>query len=226
MNHLAHLLVARRTGTSPAGALLADAMRHINADAYPAAFLRGVKLHHAVDDFTDAHPAVARSRARLGDGARHYRGVLVDVYYDHCLACSWAKHTDEPLRTFADATYRALSVELAQPAAPAAPWVRRMIDADWLIHFRRPEGTSEALRRMTGRLRRPRLLDGAREKLAAEHDGLQADFDAFFPELLAHVDAVAAATDGPAPGPVTPPTSRTVLVADRTDSAPTMEPAE
>jgi acyl carrier protein phosphodiesterase len=189
MNHLAHLLVARRTGTSPSGALLADALRHIEGDDYPADFVTGVKLHHAVDDFTDAHPAVARSRARLDASARHYRGVLVDVYYDHCLAARWARFSEEPLRLFADATYATLSSELARPAWPEAPWVRRMIAADWLTRFGRPEGAFEALRRMTHRARRPRLLDDAARLLGAAHDGLQADFDLFFPELLAHVEA-------------------------------------
>jgi acyl carrier protein phosphodiesterase len=42
---------------------------------------------------------------------------------------------------------------------------------------------------MTYRARRPRLLDDAARMLGAAHDGLQADFDHFFPELLAHVEA-------------------------------------
>ena len=190
VNHLAHLLVARRTGTSYAGALLADALRHLEGERYPAAFLRGVRLHHAVDGFTDAHPAVARSRARLGKGARHYRGVLVDVYYDHCLALSWERYAPESLRTFADTAYDALESELARPGWPEAPWVRRMIAVDWLVHFRRPEGAREALRRMTWRTRRPELIEGALDGLRAAHDGLRADFEAFFPALLEHVEQV------------------------------------
>lgn len=189
MNHLAHLLIARRTGTSPSGALLADALRHLGDGERPPAFLEGVRLHRAVDDFTDAHPAVARSRARLGAGPRHYRGVLVDVWYDHCLARRWSRFSSIPLRDFASTTYDALQDELDRPGWPRAPWVRRMIEADWLTAFLGPAGAVAAIRRMRGRVRRPDLLELGVSALGPARSGLQSDFDVFFPDLLRHVDA-------------------------------------
>jgi len=59
------------TSSFPFGNLLADLVKGRDRAAMSARFLNGVRQHQAIDVFTDSHPIVHRSRARLGDGYPH-----------------------------------------------------------------------------------------------------------------------------------------------------------
>src|SRR5262249_24110257 len=71
------------------GNLLADLVKGRDRASMSPAFLEGVRQHHAIDVFTDAHQTVHRSRARIGGDFPHATGILVDVFYDHFLALDW-----------------------------------------------------------------------------------------------------------------------------------------
>ncbi|MBZ0267919.1 DUF479 domain-containing protein, partial [bacterium] len=82
MNHLAHALVAHRTGTSITGNLMGDFVKGRPEDTLDGALLEGVRLHRRVDAFTDDHPAFHRCRARVRPELRRFAGILVDVWWD------------------------------------------------------------------------------------------------------------------------------------------------
>jgi acyl carrier protein phosphodiesterase len=166
------------------GNLAGDFVRGVDVSSLSAPLLAGVVLHRAVDRFTDAHPAVQRSRARLPEHWRHYRGVLVDVFYDHFLARDFERFAGEPLDAFAARVYAALNDQLAhlpprlQAAAP------KMIEHDWLRAYAHREGLEIVLRGMSRRARRDVALEHAVAALDAEYDALSDDFESFFPELV------------------------------------------
>ena len=65
MNYLAHVALA---GPEPAGVLGGIAGDFVKGriDQHPdSSFANGVRLHRAIDRFTDHHPICARSRARF-----------------------------------------------------------------------------------------------------------------------------------------------------------------
>ena len=54
---------------------------------YPPAVQAGIRLHRAIDTFTDQHPVVRRSTQRLREaGYGKYAGVISDMFLDHFLA--------------------------------------------------------------------------------------------------------------------------------------------
>ena len=55
--------------------------------------------------FTDAHPTVHQSTARLHKNYSHYSGVIVDILYDHFLAKNWSKYSNEPLDVYVQNFY-------------------------------------------------------------------------------------------------------------------------
>jgi acyl carrier protein phosphodiesterase len=59
-----------------------------------------------------------------------------------------------------------------------------MAQLDWLGSYRRVEAVHVALDRMGERLKRGNALLGAGEELTANYAGLEADFRAFFPEVV------------------------------------------
>jgi acyl carrier protein phosphodiesterase len=193
VNWLAHAFLSEPDVEFRLGNLLADLVKGRDRAAMSPRFLDGVRRHQAIDSFTDSHPLVHRSRARIGPGYRHVTGILVDVFYDHFLALDWTRYSAESLDVFTARLYadlRAFSITLPEEARAG---IDRMIHDDRLGSYRRLEGIEATLRRVSKRLLartgRDLELEKAVSELLANFDGLGRDFAEFFPLLQAHVGA-------------------------------------
>lgn len=184
MNYLAHMLLADDTAESLLGNLAGDFVRGVDVSTMPAGMQRGVELHRAVDRFTDAHPLVRRSRRRLPQDWRHYRGVLVDVFYDHFLASEFERHAGQALDTFAERVYAALDAHIEQLPPRLQQAAPVMIERDWLRAYAHIEGLEVVLQGMSRRARRKVALHESTQTLRAQYDALRDDFEGFFPELV------------------------------------------
>jgi len=140
--------------------------------------------HRKVDAFTDAHAIVRASRARMAPARRRFAGILVDVFYDHFLALHWADYADQPLEAFAREVYALLRTREAILPERLRRIAPLMAQFDWLTSYRRVEAVHVALDRMGERLKRGNALLGAGAELTANYAGLEADFRAFFPEVV------------------------------------------
>lgn len=154
MNYLAHMFLSDGTPEGLVGNLAGDFTRGVDVSSLTPGVQAGIALHRAVDRFTDSHPVVLHSRRRLPDSWRHYRGVLIDVFYDHFLARDFEAHAGEPLDAFATRVYGSLCAhhELLPPRLQQAAPV--MIERDWLRAYAHFEGLEQVLRGMSRRARR------------------------------------------------------------------------
>jgi acyl carrier protein phosphodiesterase len=141
VNWLAHALLSEPDVEFRLGNLLADLVKGRDRDGMSANFLRGVKCHQAIDGFTDSHPVVHRSRARIGSGYRHVTGILVDVFYDHFLALDWNRYSTEPLDAFTARLYSDLRAHPITAPEEARAALDRMIRDDRLGSYRTIEGS-------------------------------------------------------------------------------------
>lgn len=162
----------------------------------PQEFLRGAARHKAIDAFTDAHPLVRQSRLRIDPRFRRVSGVLVDIFYDYCLARRWSVYTSEPLSAFTTSFYADVQTHPLALPAPARATLDRIVKHDLLGQYERIEGVEHSLRRISTYLesrwgRDYRLEESARELLAHEEE-FAADFAEFFPQLQAAVGHLAA----------------------------------
>jgi len=189
VNYLAHLLIADRLGACPLGTLMGDHVKGALDGRLTPEIRAGVALHRRVDACTDQHPAFRRSKRRLSPRFRHYAGILVDVFYDHCLALRWEENSSEPLDGFAGRMYDALRARRDQAPEALRPLIDGMRRVDLLTAYREARGIERALGNISRRLSRPNSLHLALEDLEAHRRGLDADFVEFFPELLAHLGA-------------------------------------
>ena len=191
MNWLAHAFLSEPDVEFRLGNLLADLVKGGDRAGMSAAFLDGVRRHQVIDAFTDTHPAVRRSRARLGSDFRHATGILVDVFYDHFLALDWDRYAAEPLDAFTARLYADVRTHPIELPAEARAAVERMLSEDRLGSYRRLDGIEAALRRVSLRLAARTGRDFGLERglsdLVAHFDGLRDDFAEFFPQLRAHV---------------------------------------
>ena len=172
------------------GGIVADFARNPEIALLPPDVQAGVQLHRLIDGFTDRHPIVHRSNARISARFGWFSGIVMDVYYDYILGRNWERYSSEPLQWFAGRSYQIL--EDAYPIAPPdAQWfIRRFIDGDYLVGYSTIEGIEKTLARLSERIaeripKRAMWLPDALPDLAAADAELTADFHAFYPELIA-----------------------------------------
>lgn len=182
MNYLAHLHLG---GSQPAqllGSLYGDFVKGPLAGRWPAEIEAGIRLHRRIDVFTDSHPLIAQARLRFPAERRRFSGILLDVFFDHCLARDWALYSAEPLDTFTLYVYRVLSAEAELPGRLAliAP---RMAAQDWLGSYRDFEVLEQVINGMARRISRPEALAGAMAELESLYRPLSEDFRQFYPQL-------------------------------------------
>src|SRR6185437_5386675 len=119
------------------GNLLADLVKGRDRAAMSAGFHDGVRHHQAIDAFTDSHPTVHRSRARVGGGYGHASGILIDIFYDHFLALDWGRYSPEPLDEFTSRLYRDIRAGTTHFPPEVQAALERMIAEDRLGSYRR-----------------------------------------------------------------------------------------
>ncbi len=93
------------------------ALKENDIEKFPSSIAKGILLHRGIDTFTDAHPIVHQSTARLHKNYSHYSGVIVDILYDHFLAKNWSKYSDEPLDKYVRDFYELLTEKFHNPSS-------------------------------------------------------------------------------------------------------------
>ena len=200
MNWLAHIVLAGPEPADQIGGVAADLVTAGQARSLPEDLRRGIALHHAVDAFTDRHPAVLAScrrlyRAGIGLPAAA-AGIAVDMLYDHLLARRWPRDVPAArpvtLEIFAAGFYRAAAGEtVACLPEKARRVLAKMAAEDWLTSYRELANVRLALEGIRRRLS-PRAAEACPLALAADvfaggPSTFEADFEAFWPELAAYV---------------------------------------
>lgn len=185
MNYLAHLCLADGSPDSIVGNFLGDFVKGRPEGRYPDTVVRGIRLHRAVDTYTDAHPAVRRAMTRIDASRRRYAGIAVDMAFDHFLARRW--QLDDPAafaatRNHAYAVLRARAGMLPERLQRILP---SLAGDDWLGSYAELDGIAFALERMSQRLRRANPLADTALDIERRYEALQSDFEAFWPDVRA-----------------------------------------
>lgn len=184
MNYLAHLYFSEPTPLAWSGSLMGDFVKGTVPTTFPAELSRHLKLHRHIDSLTQRSEIFQTSRRRLDPRFRYARSVLVDVFYDHFLACHWDEYSDQSLADFSQAVYRGLQscYDLLSPGLQQQ--LPRMIEFDWLTAYRRPEIVQRVLLRLEERLKHKIPLAAGFSQLELWRDELENDFAAFMDEAL------------------------------------------
>ena len=187
MNYLAHLFLAEDHPDAKLGSLMGDFVKGPIADNYSPIMRRAIVEHRRIDSFTDQHPIVTECRARLDTRFRRYGGILIDMFFDHCLARQWEHYSSEPLTDFARRMYQTVE-EHRHPLPGRMPIAMHyMIKYDSLVHYGTTEGIHRALQGIATRLKRPSALGDGINELTERPTEWQQAFHAFMPELIAVV---------------------------------------
>ncbi|WP_338877085.1 ACP phosphodiesterase [Spirosoma sp. SC4-14] len=193
MNILAHGYLSDRNDGFLTGNFIGDFIK--GDPASPRHKLRteevaGVRLHRAIDSFTDAHPAVAAVRELLHPRCHKYAGVAVDVFFDHFLARQFEPLTGETLDDFTAFFYAALRQLSLRFPASAVRMLDGMIRYDWISNYQTFDGIDRSLNGIARRTAFPSGLDTAIIDLERYYGQINSQFLQFWPELVEHASQV------------------------------------
>ncbi|MEO7311175.1 MAG: ACP phosphodiesterase [Chitinophagaceae bacterium] len=184
MNYLAHAYLSFNQPGLLVGNMISDFVKGKRQYDYPDYILKGIKLHRAIDTFTDEHAITRRAKEYFRKDYRLYSGAFVDVVYDHFLATDKKCFaTEAALQATANFTYETLEQHFDLLPAPFQPMLPYMKTQNWLLNYKYHWGIENSL---AGVVRRSKFLEESSTAFALflEHyDGLKTCYEAFFPEL-------------------------------------------
>ncbi|MEX1384324.1 ACP phosphodiesterase [Lutibacter sp.] len=184
MNFLAHLYLSKDNKNILIGNFISDAIKGKKYKKYPKEIQAGILLHREIDTFTDTHPIVKKSMRRLNKRYRHYNGVIIDILYDHFLAKNWSDYSEIPLELYAENVYSFLSENSDTFPEELQHLLPYMIQYNWLVNYASLEGIERVLKGMNKRTKGISKMDLAIEDLKLHYSEFEADFTAYFQELI------------------------------------------
>ena len=102
MNFLAHAVLSPEDDEILAGNVCADLIKGRVEHLAPPGIVAGIALHRAIDRFADRHRAFRACTAYVAAPRRRYAPVIVDVFFDHCLARNWGRYSSVDLDVFVE----------------------------------------------------------------------------------------------------------------------------
>ena len=182
MNILFHLYLSGDDPELLVGNFMGDFVKGPLDDTYPPRIRQGLLLHRKIDAFAQRDAHFQRSRLRLPAHYGLYRGVLIDLFYDHFLAKEWSSWSGVP---FADYIVWAQQIVEKQRAIlpPRLQELAAPIFNEILPSYQKISGTELALRRMSRRVRRANPLAEGGGELTRHYAALQEDFSGFTPAV-------------------------------------------
>ncbi|WP_457610860.1 acyl carrier protein phosphodiesterase [Lutibacter sp.] len=183
MNFLAHIYLSKNNKNILIGNFIADAVKGNKFNNFPAEIKAGILLHRAIDNYTDKHPIVRKSKRRLHKRYKHYDGVIIDILYDHFLAKNWHNYSKIPLEVYANNVYSFLQENNELFPTKIQNILPYMIEYNWLVAYASIEGIGKILQGMNKRTKGVSKMDMAIEDLKLYYTEFESDFTTFFIEL-------------------------------------------
>jgi acyl carrier protein phosphodiesterase len=184
MNYLAHAYLSFNQPEILAGNMISDFIKGKKQFDYPSPVQKGIRLHRAIDNYTDSHQATHELKSFFRPQYRLYSGAFADVVYDHFLANDAHEFgTESDLERFAAISYQMLDpyTELFPP--PFLQMFPYMKEHDWLYNYRHTWAIEKSF---AGVVKRAAYL--TESKIAFEifnqhYAAMQLCYNNFFPDL-------------------------------------------
>jgi acyl carrier protein phosphodiesterase len=187
MNHLAHLALAGDETPLLLGAILGDHVKGRLKGDFSAAIERGIRLHRAIDAYTDQHPRVSACLSRMSPRFRRYGGIMIDVQFDYFLANSFERYHDQSLASFSLEALGKIAAHSEELPAPASQQVQRMHQRNSLAHHGTEAYLENSLIHLSTRLKHANPLAEAYAECRRLEQQVRRDFENFYPDLVSYV---------------------------------------
>jgi acyl carrier protein phosphodiesterase len=187
MNYLAHAYLSFNQPEILVGNMISDYVKGKKQYDFAVGIQKGIRLHRAIDHFTDTHAATKIIQTFFKPHYGLYSGAFADVVYDHFLANDPDIFTSTSLQAFATGVYTVLQTHspvLPQKFAIQLPY---MATQNWLYKYRFEWGIERSLE---GLVRRALYLHDSKmafRTFMQYYSEIQTAYRQFFPELMQYV---------------------------------------
>jgi acyl carrier protein phosphodiesterase len=183
MNFLAHIYLSGDNDNILIGNFIADHVKGKSIYTYPDEIKKGILLHRFIDTFTDSHPIVEESKARIRNTYHKYTPVIVDIFYDHLLAANWNNYHTENLEVYSGKVYKLLNDNIYILPERTQTMLKYMVAQNWLLKYATLEGTGRVLSGMSQRAKFPNAMNQSVIDLEKYYSFFKSEFELFFVEL-------------------------------------------
>ena len=185
MNYLAHAYLSFNQPDILVGNMVSDFVKGKKQFDYPLAIQKGIRLHRAIDQFTDEHPATKEAKQYFRPAVGLYAGAFVDIVYDHFLALDTNELAEQEWKLFAIDVYQQLTDQQEWLPEKFARMLPYMSSQNWLYNYRFTWGIENSF---GGLVRRADYLTDASLAFSlfiTHYAELKQQYLVFFPELKA-----------------------------------------
>lgn len=166
------------------GNFIADAIKGNSYLKFEAEIQKGILLHREIDTFTDQHDIVKQSKRRLNLRYNHFKGIIIDIFYDHFLAKNWSQFSAIPLELYSTEVYKILQKRTEIYPSKINQLLHYMTFENWLLNYQYTDEIKKVLTRMSYRTKYQSYMDLAEEDLLLHYDDFEKDFMSFFKEII------------------------------------------
>ena len=189
MNFLAHIYLSNDEPEIMVGNFIGDFVKGRNfAEHYDHNIARGIELHRMIDEFTDRHAMVGKSKEKLRPKYRHYAAVIVDIFYDHFLANLWENYHVTPLKEYARNTYQTLQEYRSSLPDEVKHMLPYMMKENWLVNYGTLSGIGQALNGISRRTRYDSKMNESVDELKEFYGEFKEEFQTFIPDLKLYTE--------------------------------------
>ncbi len=184
MNYLAHAYLSFNNPEILVGNMISDYVKGKKQYDYPIEIQKGIRLHRAIDQFTDEHEATKTLKTFFKPQYRLYAGAFADVVYDHFLATDKKEFsTPEALHHFTSITYQQLEPHFSLFPAYFQKQFPYMKSQNWLFNYSFKWGIQKSFGGLVKRATYLTECDIAFEIFSTHYASMQICYTEFFPSL-------------------------------------------
>ena len=184
MNFLAHAVLSFNQPEILVGNMISDFVKGKKQYEFQPAVHLGIKLHRAIDLYTDEHPITKAMKHFYKEEYGLYSAVLADVSYDYFLANDLnIFSTKETLRSFTQATYTQIANYTEILPENFAIAFNYMQSQDWLYHYGSEAGIAKSFAGMQRRARYMKKTDAAMQIFQQNKEQMTLLYEEFFPQV-------------------------------------------
>jgi acyl carrier protein phosphodiesterase len=188
MNYLAHLFLSEHNYDSIVGNFIADFVKGNVPPDLPDKIRTGIVLHRNIDQFTDDHPIVKKAKYTIDARYGRFRGIMLDIFYDHFLASNFSKYSGQSLEDFSSLVFHSLIHNWQYLPEQVKVMTPNMIKNNWLTGYRNISNIGKALKHIEMRSKKSPDMSSAIEELSDKIEILEESFFLFFPDLIKYAD--------------------------------------
>jgi acyl carrier protein phosphodiesterase len=188
MNYLAHLYLSGDNPEIRFGNFIGDAIKGNKYLQLPDNIGAGVLLHRKIDAFTDQHILIKSAKKYISSEFGHYKGVVIDVFFDHFLSKNWDKYHSEPLKNFLDKVKSAFETYKRFLPIEKLEYYERFLQKSYLYEYQTYEGIEKTLLGLEKRIGYKVPLAKAIEDLKSNTEELEKIFFVFLDEIQSHIN--------------------------------------